>query len=207
MTLEQEMKILKDRLAQMRLALEDIAAGDPDPAGRAQHALTIGEIYPDFPVLERLRVAEAEATRLKRADEQAAFLRTLVEWHNGAAILSAQIGIDHLGWKENLLPHTVKETVLGALVGLHDAVHDLQTVKARLEATTEVLDRVCENEIHYIEALMHIEKIGCMQYEDEDEFWCKKDGSAHSIYCPAGIARQTLRNAPNREEDEGSADS
>lgn len=24
----------------------------------------------------------------------------------------------------------------------------------------------------------------CIQSQDEEEFWCKHDGSKHSIYCP-----------------------
>jgi len=45
----------------------------------------------------------------------------------------------------------------------------------------------------YEEALMIIAKTGCMQKTDAEEFWCKKDGSAHSIYCPAGIAKIALQ--------------
>ncbi len=41
--------------------------------------------------------------------------------------------------------------------------------------------------------LQKIAQIGCMQQETEPEFWCKKDGSAHSIYCPKGIAEEALR--------------
>lgn len=41
------------------------------------------------------------------------------------------------------------------------------------------------------EALRTIRKIGCMN-EGKPEFWCRKDGSAHSVYCPAGIAEAVL---------------
>ena len=51
-----------------------------------------------------------------------------------------------------------------------------------------------EAEIYEI-ALKLISKTGCLQMPDEDEVWCKKDGSAHSIYCPAGIAITALRDA------------
>jgi len=42
------------------------------------------------------------------------------------------------------------------------------------------------------EALEMVEKIGCMQRVDEEEFFCRKDDTAHSIYCPRGIARDAL---------------
>ncbi len=44
-------------------------------------------------------------------------------------------------------------------------------------------------------ALEYIEKIGCMQRKSEEEFFCKYDDSAHSCYCPRGIARAALRGA------------
>lgn len=43
------------------------------------------------------------------------------------------------------------------------------------------------------EALEMIAKVGCMQSSDEPEVFCKHDGSAHSIYCPKGIAEKALR--------------
>lgn len=42
------------------------------------------------------------------------------------------------------------------------------------------------------EALEHIGEIGCMQLQSEPECFCKHDGSAHSIYCPKGIADEAL---------------
>lgn len=42
-------------------------------------------------------------------------------------------------------------------------------------------------------ALITIAQIGCMQKADEEEFFCKKDGSGHSCYCPAGIAEEALK--------------
>ena len=47
-------------------------------------------------------------------------------------------------------------------------------------------------ELFFIGALLLIHKIGCMQQLNEEEFFCKKDGSAHSWYCPAGIAQKVL---------------
>lgn len=41
-------------------------------------------------------------------------------------------------------------------------------------------------------ALEAIEKVGCMQREGDEEFWCRKDDSSHSTYCPRGIARAAL---------------
>jgi len=49
-------------------------------------------------------------------------------------------------------------------------------------------------------ALEAIATVGCMQRADEDEFWCKKDGSAHSIYCPRGLAEAALSRAAERLE-------
>ena len=42
------------------------------------------------------------------------------------------------------------------------------------------------------DALEIIAATGCMQSADEKEFFCKHDGSDHSIYCPAGIAKNAL---------------
>ena len=46
------------------------------------------------------------------------------------------------------------------------------------------------------EALRDIESRCCMQFACEEEFWCKKDGSEHSVHCPVTVARAALRGKP-----------
>lgn len=46
-------------------------------------------------------------------------------------------------------------------------------------------------------ALKQIAKVGCMDAAGA-EFWCKTDGSAHSCYCPAGIAKGALEQVEVR---------
>lgn len=46
-----------------------------------------------------------------------------------------------------------------------------------------------------VQGLLIIAHTGCMQSKDEEEFFCKHDGSGHSCYCPAGIAIATLKKA------------
>ena len=53
-------------------------------------------------------------------------------------------------------------------------------------------NKYTELELKLIETLMLIEKIGCMQSIVEEEIFCKHDGSKHSCYCPAGIAKKAL---------------
>jgi hypothetical protein len=43
-----------------------------------------------------------------------------------------------------------------------------------------------------VNALTLIAHTGCMQSKEDEALWCKKDGSAHSCYCPAGIAIKAL---------------
>ncbi len=56
---------------------------------------------------------------------------------------------------------------------------------------------IVERIIKFRSALQLIVQIGCMQPAGEKEFWCKHDGSGHSIYCPARIAGDAL-NGLNR---------
>jgi hypothetical protein len=56
---------------------------------------------------------------------------------------------------------------------------------------TPSLDMRTEIEIA-VQALKYIARVGCMQNVNEEEFFCKHDGSAHSCYCPAGIALEAL---------------
>ena len=48
-------------------------------------------------------------------------------------------------------------------------------------------------------ALLRIAATGCMQSQEEDEFFCKHDGSKHSCYCPAGIALDAMREIENTQ--------
>jgi ribosomal protein S14 len=105
---------------------------------------------------------------------------------------------------ENMKIQSADETIrrmaetIEALRAERDAIRKRT---AELEANYE--DLLCEGHNVIVErdaALARVgelekalEKMPCMQFKAEKEFWCKHDGSAHSVYCPVTLARQALR--------------
>ena len=67
-----------------------------------------------------------------------------------------------------------------------------QTIIVREDQKPPASPGPVERLVVYRTALELIAEFGCMQSSAEEEYWCKHDGSAHSIYCPAGIARIAL---------------
>jgi hypothetical protein len=64
-------------------------------------------------------------------------------------------------------------------------IRELQIAKDAYQREREECERLRE-------ALRKIEVQCCMQARLTEEFWCRHDGSVHSSYCAAGIARAAL---------------
>lgn len=97
---------------------------------------------------------------------------------------------------------TVVQRAAHTLVGTNIAVVDEQTIFARdLEFAIPLRALVV--------LLSGAEAQPCMQPKDEPEFWCKHDGSAHSIYCPLREAQPTkeprLNMDPQFKQVDGSS--
>lgn len=76
-----------------------------------------------------------------------------------------------------------------------EALHELdaQARRARVQEDAEdKIKKLIKDRDRLVSAMEWLKTVGCMQSKEEEEFFCKKDGSAHSAYCPAGIAIEAL---------------
>lgn len=163
-------------------------------------------------VLARAERAEAEVERLKtditHADAIAAKNRMLYEQAE-AALAEGKAAAERSWVRQRKRIEELSSLCAEREAALAAANKDLDELRRTLpeghwreECYNARIELAAANERaeKLRQALERIHLVGCTLDEPEEEFFCRKDGSAHSVYCPASIAREALRPAAPPEE-------